>query len=472
VRRHAILLLLLVACACKERAPRSEPQVAAPALRGSDVNVLLVTIDTLRADHLGMHGYARRTSPRMDDMARRGVVFENAYTYWPKTRGSFAAMMSGKPASRNGYTQRHRVLHGFNVTLAGVLKKAGFATAAAVDNPNVGADVGFAKGFDSFLETWEDEALESEMDRARAITATAVRYLGAAPEGRPFFLWLHYVNPHAPYTPPPPYDEMFLDEQADSGPRLRTVSGFFGGVHSPWAVSGRDRLGYYVAQYDGEIAAVDAEVGRVLDALDDAKLSERTLVVLTSDHGESLGEHDYYFDHGADLHDPCLHVPLVIVPPGGTSAKRVDALASTLDVFPTILDVVKVSFPSDLEGKSLLPLLRGHSSSRDRLFAENDRGHKGTHDRRFKLVATPVDRLGWKHALFDRVDDPGEEKDVAGSRLAQYKRMRAELDRYLERSEREWLRIQPRVERQPTPPRLSDEACRNLRAIGYVDDCP
>jgi arylsulfatase A-like enzyme len=265
---------------------------------------------------------------------------------------------------------------------------------------------------------------------------------------------------------------MFLDEQAESGPRLRAVSGFFGGVHASWAVPGRDRLGYYVAQYDGEIAAVDAEVGRVLDALGDARLAERTLIVLTSDHGESLGEHDYYFDHGADLFDPCLRIPLVVVPPGGTSVKRVDSLASTLDVFPTVLDAVKVSFPPDLEGKSLLPLLQRRALSRSRLFAENDRGHKGTHDRRFKLVATPVDHRDWKYALYDRVGDPDEENDVARGRPADYARGREELDRYLERSEREWLRIQSKVERQSVPPALSDSACRKLLELGYVESCP
>ncbi|MBN2371525.1 MAG: sulfatase [Vicinamibacteria bacterium] len=470
--RRCAILLLFFSCACETRAPQSDPPAVATTPRGSDINVLLVTIDALRADHLGMYGYARRTSPRMDEMARRGVVFENAYTYWPKTRGSFTAMMSGKPAARSGYTQRHRALHGFNVTLAGVLQKAGYATAAAVDNPNVGADLGFAKGFDEYLETWEDETLRSEMDRTRAITEKAVRFLGARPKNRPFFLWLHYVNPHAPYTPPPPYDEMFLDERSETGPRLRAVSGFFGGVHAPWAVAGRDRLGYYVAQYDGEIAAADAEVERILNALRDARLAERTLIVLTSDHGESLGEHDYYFDHGADLFDPCLRIPLVIVPPGGTTAKRIASLASTLDIFPTILDGAKVSFPPDLEGKSLLPLLRDRSISRGRLFAENDRGHKGAHDRRFKIVATPADDRGLKYALYDRAGDPEEENDVSRSQRAEYERSRRDLDRYLERSDREWRRIQPLVETQPTPSGPSDSACQKLLMLGYVDECP
>ncbi len=140
----------------------------------------------------------------MDALARRGVVFDQAYTYWPKTRGSFVAIMTGRFASQTGYGKTHPLLLDFNPTLASVLKGAGYETAATVDNPNVAASLGYAKGFDRYRETWEEKALASEMDRTRAITADGVRHLAEAKPDRPFFLWLHYVNPHAPYEPPAP----------------------------------------------------------------------------------------------------------------------------------------------------------------------------------------------------------------------------------------------------------------------------
>jgi hypothetical protein len=143
-----------------------------------------------------------------------------------------------------------------------------------------------------------------------------VRFLKEVAPDRPFFLWLHYVNPHAPYRPPPPYHTAFLDDASHTSPRLVAVEGFRDGIRREWAVPGRDRLGYYVAQYDGEIATADAEIGRVLEALGTSAGAGRTLVVLTSDHGESLGEHDYYFDHGEDLFDPSLAVPLIVRLPG------------------------------------------------------------------------------------------------------------------------------------------------------------
>jgi arylsulfatase A-like enzyme len=249
-----------------------------------------------------------------------------------------------------------------NPTRASVLKGAGYETAAFVDNPNVAAQLGYAKGFDTYRETWQEKELRSEMDRTRAITDAGIAHLVAARPEKPFLLWLHYVNPHTPYEPPPPFDSMFA-EGASEGPALRVVPGLKGGIPKQWAVPGRDRLGYYVAQYDGEIAAVDAEVGRVLDALRGSAVAGKTLVVLTSDHGESLGEHDYYFDHGENLFEPSLRVPLIAALPGAPGGRRSDVFASTLDLVPTVLDAAKVSWPPDLAGVSLLAVVEGRAAA-------------------------------------------------------------------------------------------------------------
>ena len=299
-RAASAALFLLASLACRgpaAEAPRAAPS-ARPAAAGNRLNVLLITIDTLRADHLGAYGYGRPTSQRLDALARRGVVFDEAYTYWPKTRGSFVGLLTGRLAAQSGYGKSHPLLVDFNPTLAGVLKEAGYETAATVDNPNVASSLGYARGFDRYRETWEEKALVTEMDRTRAITADGVRYLGQASPARPFFLWLHYVNPHAPYTPPPPYDTAFLDAQAETGPKLRVLPGPHGGIPRPLYAPGHRRLAYYLAQYDGEVAAVDSQVGLVIDALRQSAASSRTLLIVTSDHGESLGEHDYYFAHG------------------------------------------------------------------------------------------------------------------------------------------------------------------------------
>jgi len=433
--------------------------------------VVLLTIDTLRADHLGIYGYERPTSPRIDALAREGVVFDEAYTYWPKTRASMIMMFTGRRPSQNGYSKQHAVLLDFNPTIASVLKDAGYRTAAIVDNANVAAQHGYAKGFDSYRETWQEKALATEMDRTAAITKGGIDFLREQRGERPFFLWLHYVNPHAPYTPPPPYDTAFLDGPKTESPGLRVVSGYRGGIHERLAVPGKRGLDYYVAQYDGEIATVDQEVGKLLDTLRQSGLLDKTVLVLTSDHGESLGEHEYYFDHGEDLFDPSLRIPFIVVAPGARKGTRTDAYASTLDVFPTILDAVKVSFPPELAGHSLGPALTGgQPPPRERLFAQNDLNLRGTFDRRMKLVATPV-RDTDRFELFDRQRDPDETRNVRASRPDDFRVRRRELDLYFERMDREWVATRRLVEGAPGESKMTPEACEQLKALGYVQQC-
>jgi arylsulfatase A-like enzyme len=470
VRRAAAIVAVgftvaLGAPACRDR---RAPAPHASAASGNRHNVLLVTIDTLRADHLGAYGYKRPTSPRIDALGRAGTVFESAYTAWPKTRGSMVIMLTGRNTSRNGYSKTHPGLLDFNPTLASVLKESGYATAAIVDNPNVAAQNGYAKGFDSYRETWEETSLATEADRMRAITDGGIAFLRNAGSDRPFFLWLHYVNPHAPYTPPPPFDTAFLDAAANAGPRLRLVPDLHGGIPKRWAVRGQDRLGYYVAQYDGEIAAVDQEVGRLVEAWQGSAAGKNTVMVLTSDHGESLGEHDYYFDHGEDLFEPSLAVPLLAVVPGGKAGVRSRVFASTLDVVPTILDAVKVSYPPDLGGVSLLGAMVGKSApGRERLFARNDRNLVATWDHRFKIVGTPEDE-GMRFTLYDRSSDPAEMHDVSRARPDEMQVQRRLLQLFLEQNEKEWVQTRRLIGTASGETKLSPEACAKLGGLGYV----
>ena len=465
--RRGSALLAITLCACQGKPAPSEAPRATPA-SGTGWNVVLITVDTLRADHLGVYGYGRKTSPNIDALARVGTTFTSAYTYWPKTRASFIMMMTGRRPSQNGYSKTHAVLLDFNATLASVLKGAGYATAALVDNANVAAQHGYAKGFDSYRETWQEPALKTEMDRARAISDGGITFAKNAT--KPYFLWLHYVNPHTPYTPEAPFDTKFLDEAALGGARLPVTKGYKEGVHEQLAVAGKS-LGYYVAQYDGEIAAADREIGRVIDALRQAGQLQRTVVMVTSDHGESLGEHEYYFDHGEDLFDPSLRIPMVVVLPGGRREQRSDAFASTLDVLPTLLDAVKVSYPPDLAGQSLLAHVEGRRiPSRERLYAQNDLNLRATFDRRFKLVATPVgDNDQW--SLYDRASDPAETRNLRQDRLDDFRVQRREIDLYFERMDREWVATRRLVEGKPGEGKMTPAACEQLKALGYVANC-
>jgi arylsulfatase len=473
VRREATALLLVLAASCNrssQRAPDPPRPAPAAAHAGSNWNVLLITIDTLRADHLGAYGYRRATSPHIDAFAKNSMVFDQAYTFWPKTRGSFVMIMTGRRPSQNGYGKQHQEVLGWNATLAGTLKEAGYATAAVVDNANVSSEWGYGKGFERYRETWKEIPEPArEMDRARMITEDAVTFLGQPPAAKPFFLWLHYVNPHGPYTPPPPYDTKFLDEASRSGPVLKAVKGFHDGVREEWAKPGQ-RLGYYVAQYDGEIAAADEQVGRVLEALAKSPVAARTLVILASDHGESLGEHGYFFDHGEDLYDPCLRIPLVIRVPG-TSGGRTAALASTLDLMPTILDAVKVQrFPPDLAGRSLLAEASGRADKApERLFAQNERNLSAAFDDKLKLVAVPKGETAWTFSLYDRQADGSEARDASGAKPDALRTWRRELELFWDRGEREMAAVRSEHgEARPTSDCMDPAVCENLKALGYI----
>ncbi len=472
MRRVAVAALVLASAGCQggERETERPRPSSTPPAAGSGMSVLLITIDTLRADHLGVYGYGRGTSPHIDALAADGTVFERAFTYWPKTRGSFVMMFTGRRPSQNGYSKTHPAVVDFNATIASVLQARGYRTAAAVDNPNVGRAHGYGKGFDAYRETWEETALATEWDRTRAISDDGVRFLAAARPEQPFLLWLHYVNPHAPYAPPPPWDTRFEPERG--GRRLPVVESFRGGIPKQWAIAGKDRLADYVALYDGEIAAVDAEVGRVLEALRRSAVTDRTLVILTSDHGESLGEHGYYFDHGEDLFDPSLRIPLVVVAPGGARGRRSEFLASTLDLMPTILDATQVSYPPELAGTSLMPEVKGGGSSeREMLFAQNERHLSAGFGRRFKVVATPQGD-GTAYALYDRDADPGETRDVSRAEAEAMRSGRRELELFLDQADLEWSKTRPLLGDAPQgEAKMSKEACEKLRALGYVTRC-
>jgi arylsulfatase A-like enzyme len=464
----AAAFLSLGALGCPAR-PGASTATSTPAPKERPA-VILITIDTLRPDHMSVYGYARATTPRLADWAAEGAVFEQAYTYWPKTRGSFIAMMTGRTAGESGYSAKHPEIHSFNPTLAETLRKEGYDTAAFVDNANVAGSLGFARGFGTYLETWADEALKDEVARTEAITRRGIEFIKAKAAGDGYFLWLHYVNPHAPYTPPAPFDAAFTDRPKGDR-RLKVVDGFFGGVSRQWAESmpGKTRLSDFVNAYDGEIAYSDVQVDEVLKALDANGGLSRATVIISSDHGESLGEHDYYFDHGANLFDPVQRVPFIVLGHGATPV-RSQVLVSTLDIMPTLLDAARVSFPSGLAGRSVLPFAAGRrESTRETLLGENDRGHQAIWDLRHKLIDLDPRARPSARQLFDRADDPGETLPRADLPDVSRK-LGVALDEYRDMEMRSALRNRRLLEGKTSAPQTQRE-CEQLKAMGYIAEC-
>ncbi|HEV7734094.1 MAG TPA: sulfatase [Candidatus Binatia bacterium] len=392
LRRSSIALLLLVT-ACGSGGPPRDAW-----------NVVLVGIDTLRADHLGCYGYSRPTSPRIDGLAAEGTVFRTAISPSPWTLPAFASILTGVLPSRHrageGRGFLRTPLDDRTETLATHLRRAGWTTASFVSNGFAGVDVGLAQGM-------------VEHRRAVGIARLAVDDAIAWLDGRarePFFLFLHIIDPHEPYEPEPRDAEPFIDP-AYAGPIGLAYSGTGGDVQTP---ADRRRV---LDLYDGEVHYADRLLGEVLDALTASGVDDRTMVVVVSDHGEELFEHGA-LGHGRTLYDEVLRVPLVVRVPGGHPVGQVMQQVSTVDVMPTVLDAVGLTVPDGLDGESLLPFVRDPALVRASrpAFAEflwSGPEEKAIRSATEKLLLTPSNG---NTRLYDLEHDPGEQHDLSTTR--------------------------------------------------------
>jgi arylsulfatase A-like enzyme len=475
-RTAGIALVLLagvnLAAALDLSSDRSASDRSAPG--GQRPNILLITIDTLRADHLRAYGYARPTSPNIDRLAREGVLFRRAISQWPITSPSFASMMSSTYGHTNGLirTTAQRMPDRF-LTIAELLKAGGYSTWAAVGNVNLARVFNFDQGFDTYREVWRVR----NQWRTEQITHEGLDLLDQASKSRPFFLWLHYFDPHARYEPPAPFNGMFVGD-AHYDPRRRAPLHAekhqdVGGIPAVSTLGREDRIAYYVAQYDAEIRYVDYQVGLLLQALRARGLEGKTLVVLTADHGESLGDHNYFFDHGRFPYDDCLHVPLILRGPGsGAAGRTIASPVQLIDLMPTLLDAAGLPPYPEAEGKDLRRLLAGDRVGGPRWdYAFSESGFAQDYQRtitseRYKLVYVPdaQDRglmKGSELELYDLAKDPGETRNL----IHQHPEVAAPLKQQLGR----WLEAAGPGADAPEEVRIDARAEEQLRSLGYVE---
>ena len=446
-----LLVLAALLAGCARERPAAEPATAsARAPRGEGrPDVLLLTIDTLRADHLSAWGYPRETSPNLDRMAAEGVRFERAQVQWPKTAPSFASMFTATYPKDNGVVRRVGMPISCRLRLlAEEMRDLGYQTHAVVANGALGKEFFFDQGFDSYEEAWKVAGPDTpEPTGAHRITDLALARVDRLEPGRPVFLWIHYIDPHAPYRPPREWRDLYQgDAHFRAGETVpvdrRARRRFVGAIGRSQVVDGGSELAFYVARYDAEIRYVDAEVGRLVAGLEQRGLWQRMLTVMTSDHGESLGEHRYYFGHGMLAYQTCLHVPFVVRYPGVLAPRTDPAPVELLHLAPTILELAGAQLREARwgQGRSLLPRLRGEASG-DATLAYSEAGYasdrmwlRAVHDGRFKLIFAPsakdqrkMGRQGSAYALFDLAEDPGELRDVGEARPAERERLRAAL---------------------------------------------
>ena len=388
-------------------------------------NVLLISIDSLRADHLGCYGYGRRTSPRIDALAAEGALFEQAISTTSWTLPAHAALLTGLADSVHGCTDTDKPLVPGRITLAERLAEHGYATAGFFSGPYLHPVFGLSQGF----ETWVDCTSYAGFNDQRAqetgtiegpdvwrranddvTNPTVLREVAAWLRGsrrEPFLAFVHLWDVHFDFVPPPPYDTLFDPDYAGE----MTGRDFFFDPRIAPGMPERD-LEHLIALYDGEIAWTDHHVGAILDLLGELGLADDTLVVLTSDHGTAFFEHGQRA-HRNGLFDELVHVPLVLRLPGAVPAgARVPDQVSSIDVVPTVLELLGLGVPDDVMGRSLVPALRGEASDQ---LAVSELLTLGQELRSFrregrKLIVDERTHLG---RVYDLERDPGEQRGVA-----------------------------------------------------------
>jgi len=386
-------------------------------------NVVLVSLDTVRPDHLGCYGYDRNTSPRLDALARRSVLFERVRCQAPWTLPSHMSLFTSLRPCNNHVEDINQKLSPEIPLLAEILEAHGYHTGALVNNGQMKPHWGFARGF----KEWREFEVNTPEGSCENITREAVRWLQQPPT-QPFFLFLHYFDAHDPYAPPEPYRTQFGVTLSSD-----TIS------QAVWAhrLPGKDitdpeLMRQIVGAYDGEIARLDASLGRLFDAL-----PTNTLLVVFSDHGEAFEEHGWT-THGASLYEEEIRTVLILRPPQpAASARRVSTPVMLLDVAPTVLEYCAIDPPAHYEGLSLRPDLTGVSAGeRRRLhFSATKRVLEGrildaAIDEPFKLIYSLGDGNRALHRLPDEQTDRWASDPDAALRLTTALRERVPREAY------------------------------------------
>lgn len=464
-----IVFLFVTGCGQEDRPdPAEEAKQPAVLADRNWPNVLLITIDSLRPDHLHCYGYPKETSPRIDRFAAEGALFEAAISSSSWTLPAHASMFTGLAASVHGCTDARHQLPGSHSTLTKRLKNTGFVTIGAVSSPFLTPVSGLAQGFDKYIDCTTPLSSD-DLEKTRGATSptivTVIQGWLHQNTQRPFFMFINFWDAHFDYTPPPPFDTKFdpdyvgniTGEQFLTDPKINPD------------MPERD-LEHLQALYDGEIAWVDTHFGIILDMLKAADLLDSTIVILTSGHGTAFFEHDLK-GHRNSLYDEVIRVPLIIRYPDRVPAgKRYKQQARGMDLLPTITDLLGMPTPN-LMGRSLAPLfvdrsieIRGKETAISELTVHGHSLRSFRQPDRKTIFYVDRDR----GMVFDLVADPGELAALADPESPTVQGAHADTT---------WSRgflkaFRQRYPRAPEIPELPARVREQLSALGYVDGEP
>ncbi len=430
-------------------------------------NILLICVDTLRPDHLGMYGYKRDTSPNIDRWFRNGLVYERAYAPEANTTPSVISFLTGLWPQDHGVRVLYQRVPKTLPLVSTKLKKHGYQTAAVVSNMVLTRE---ATALDAHFDYFDDYVADKDPNRtvyerkAADTTTAALRWMVQTHnDKKPFFLYVHYIDPHGPYLPPKDKPKKFFHDESvlierDKMPQLQLQTGETDGLT-------------FVDRYDEEIAYTDEEVGRLLDGFKAKKLMKDTLVIFVADHGESMMEHETWFTHGYHVYEEIIRVPLAMIGPGVKHA-RVKTAVSIRDLTPTILNAAGISL-SDTEKRRVL----GERPNKQVIYSEatqKAQQWRSMIEKRHKWVVAINGETGQieEKRFYNLENDPAEAAPKPWG-----KESRAAAKRFLEHISEdpdeggipEKMRWGGRIKAPKVAPGLDDATMEKLKALGYVE---
>jgi arylsulfatase A-like enzyme len=436
-------------------------------------NVILILIDTLRADHLSMYNsHTRVQTPMLDKLAKESMVFLNPIAQENWTKPSVATVLTGLyPQTHNTKTEKNR-LPSSALMISEYMKKMGFITAGFVANGYISGKFGFKRGWDH----WTNYVREGKPNRAQFVADDVIKWLDKKPDDKPFFLYIQTIDPHVPYIPPNRYRALY-DNEPYKGPVIpRDTAKLLEKVKSgSFKLTPRDKI-RLEALYDGEISYHDFHLARIYNALKEKGLLENTLIVVTADHGEEFFDHGKV-GHGHSMYNELLHVPLIIRLPGASPVQAKSEYkkdVQLVDILPTIFELSSLEIPDDLEGESLVSILKG-KDNRSYLhpgFSDFLNGQRVVKTGRFKLIYR-----GLKTTVFDLKTDPAETTDLSDTRPVTLSMLRDLLGEQQGRfissnaaSDKPLKRQKKAKIRKSENTVIDAETRQQLKALGYMGD--
>jgi len=427
----------------------------------SDYNIILVSLDTLRADHMGCYGYHRDTTPNIDKLAEKSIIFDQFYAQSHNTIVSHATMFSSLYPMVHVVTPKTSLQEKIK-TLAEYFQDAGYATAAFTAHSWLSEKMGFNQGFESLKS---QQSISAE-DNNKLINPWLEKN-----RKRKFFLFLHYFDVHSdpngqPYETGSEFDKKFTRDYAGVFTRLddNMIGREFLVERS--AELGREDLEYVVALYDGGIAYTDYYVGKVLEILETLQLLDKTIIIITSDHGEAFGEHGKFFHQ--QLYKEDVHVPFIIRIPGQQYQERIPSRVGIIDIMPTMLDMANIPYSEELQGESLLPLMKESEKRQDYVISTGfpRRGGYSTIFLRDGQWNFYTKNDFTKNELYDFLSDRNEANDLSNEKtLIKENELRKIKQFYREQEE---LKDSLNIKLEEAVP-FTEEEVDLLKRLGYLD---